>query len=129
MIQSVALVGIGGAIGSILRYLAGCWLKPYTTGGFPWSTFGVNIIGSLLIGILIAYFQTKTPAQNSLQLLLVTGFCGGFTTFSSFTLENIQLIQEGKIAVASTYIVLSIIFGLLAVALGIAVTRWLLTLT
>ena len=128
MIHSIFLVGLGGAFGSIFRYLVGIWLKRFAQYGFPWPTFFVNIMGSLLIGMLICFFANKTSNNLHWQLLLATGLCGGFTTFSSFTLENIQLIQEGKITLALLYIAASLLFGLVAVALGMISTRWLLHL-
>lgn len=128
MFQSIFLVGLGGAFGSILRYLVGIWLKRSAQDGFPWPTLFVNLVGSVLIGILISYFASKPQHNGYWPLLLITGLCGGFTTFSSFTLENTQLIQEGKVAMALIYITASILFGLVAVALGMIAMRCLLSI-
>ena len=91
MLKNFLLVFIGGGLGSILRYSVGLTL----IRDWPFSTFTVNIIGSLLIGLFIGLFQ-KNIINESLSLLLVVGFCGGFTTFSSFALENQKMIVDGE---------------------------------
>lgn len=116
------LVGVGGAIGSILRYLLGLLFTKYTSNGFPWATFSVNIIGSFAIGYLMAYLAAMSQQQD-LKMLLVTGLCGGFTTFSAFTFENIKLIQSGQTTIALIYIFASILLGVAAVFFGMQLAK------
>lgn len=115
MIQQLIWVAVGGALGSVSRYAVGQWIPLRT---FPWATLTVNIIGSFLIGLLWSYFNDKWGANSSMKLLLMTGICGGFTTFSALALENLELVHQGRYTTAILYIMLSLIAGLLAVALG-----------
>lgn len=107
--KNILLVGLGGMIGSMLRYQFGLWLTSKTLQ-IPIGTLAVNIIGSFLIGLL-AGTLTKNP---SFSLLLITGLCGGFTTFSAFSLENLKLIQSGQIWTAVLYTGLSVGAGILS---------------
>ncbi len=123
MIKNLILVAIGGASGSVLRYLVH-WIvskKSYST--FPYQTFLVNIIGCLLIGLLVGYLYKYNTENESLKLLLITGFCGGFTTFSAFGLENVNMIQNQNYQLALIYTSLSLILGILAVSLGILISK------
>ena len=108
-------VGAGGAIGSSLRYLFYLLIKG---NSFPYATLLVNILGSLLIGLLFALNIKNEFLSKELNLFLITGLCGGFTTFSAFSLENMILLQEGKIGTCIFYITLSIAVGLFATWLG-----------
>ncbi len=105
------LVALGGALGSVLRYAVGNWSKFLLS--FPIGTLAVNTIGSFLIGMLAGAAATDGKMQISSQLFLATGLCGGFTTFSAFSLETIQLFQQGKTALALFYILTSILLGLI----------------
>ena len=115
MIRDLIAVGLGGAAGSMLRYalstrmLSGCALW-----GFPLGTFSVNIVGSLLIGIILA----ATRGGSLLQMLLMVGFCGGFTTFSTFSADAVKLMKIGNWEAASLYIVLSVVVCALATLAG-----------
>ncbi len=111
--MNVVLVAIGGAIGSVLRY--GC-SRLWNGSSFPYGTLAVNIIGSFLIGILWALFSKGSDEQKS--LLLITGFCGGFTTFSAFSLEGLQMLQEARFASFLLYAFATILFGLAATFIG-----------
>ncbi|RYD99659.1 MAG: fluoride efflux transporter CrcB [Sphingobacteriales bacterium] len=122
MLRSILLVGAGGAAGSILRFLVGIWIGKYNSGPYPWATFWVNITGSLAIGLLLGYFS-RQPDQANLKLLLVTGLCGGFTTFSAFTAEHITLLQQGHQQLAMVYIFSSVVAGMLAAWLGLYLAR------
>lgn len=124
MIKEILYVGVGGALGSVLRYASGLVVSRYFSGKFPLATLGVNIVGCLLIGILMAYF-IKHQASPGWKLFLVTGFCGGYTTFSAFAAENIALIQQQQLVSALLYIGLSVVLGLLAVWGGIQIFRYL----
>lgn len=115
MLKNVLLVGLGGALGSIVRYFISLLLAGKT---FPFATFTVNILGSFAIGIFIAFSLKNNGFDNNWKLFLATGICGGFTTFSAFALENVQLLQSGKALTALSYIALSVILGIAATFLG-----------
>ncbi len=116
-IHLILLVALGGALGSVARYLTAILLNPKTNLlAWPWSTFAVNLIGCLLIGLL-GGFWTKNPVAPEWRLLLITGFLGGFTTFSSFALESLTLFQTKPLLMFS-YIAASTLFGITLAALG-----------
>jgi CrcB protein len=123
MIKQIIIVAIGGAAGSVLRYLATIISIKFYNNNFPIATFIVNILGCLLIGIFIGIFDRYGNFNENFRLLLITGFCGGFTTFSAFSSENISLMQNGNTFLAITYIGLSVIIGLLAVWFGLYITK------
>ena len=104
MIKNLFIVGLGGGIGSMIRYAASLLMN---TKLFPYATFSVNIIGSFIIGLVFALSIKETGITNNWKLFLSTGICGGFTTFSAFSLENMGLLQSGKIGLAFIYIALS----------------------
>jgi fluoride exporter len=115
MLKNLLLVGLGGSIGSMARYAASLLIKPKL---FPYATLSVNIIGSFIIGLVFAMSIKQDCLSNNWKLFLATGICGGFTTFSAFSLENMGLLQSGRIGIAVTYILLSIVLGILATFLG-----------
>ena len=118
MIKTILLVGLGGAIGSVFRYLTHWLTTKYFQSSFPLSTFLVNVIGSLLIGLFIGYIGKYFPENHPLKFLLIIGFCGGFTTFSSFALENYNLLQNNQQITAYLYMAGSIILTISAVGFG-----------
>ncbi|HQW83528.1 MAG TPA: fluoride efflux transporter CrcB [Ferruginibacter sp.] len=115
MIKDILFIGLGGAVGSVLRYASSLMLS---TKQFPFATLFVNIIGSFIIGVVFAISIRNEVFSNNWKLFLATGLCGGFTTFSAFSLENMGLIQSGKYGLALTYIMLSIILGISATFFG-----------
>ncbi len=122
-LKAFFLVGIGGAAGSILRYATGIFIGKAFTGAFPLATFSINIIGSLIIGLLFGLSLRNTNGlQQDGMLILATGFCGGFTTFSTFALENVNLFQKGQSSMALVYSGLSVVVGLLLCRVGIWLT-------
>jgi CrcB protein len=116
--NNILLVGLGGGAGSILRYLCQRWVNESYQHNFPLATFLVNISGCLLIGILYALGERGNFLSPSTRLLLVTGFCGGFTTFSTFAFENMNLLRTGDQFYFMLYAVGSVVLGILAVYLG-----------
>jgi fluoride exporter len=112
--MQVLLVALGGAVGSILRYGV---QRQFTMLSFPFGTLVVNLLGCFLIGCLWAYFLKGTLNETG-RLLLITGFCGGFTTFSAFTQESLQLLQQGKTGLFFIYAGASVAAGLLATFAG-----------
>jgi len=116
--KNLILVFLGGGLGSVLRYVFSKFLNN-SQDGIPYGTFTANIIGSLLIGFILGYaFKHNTISQSTL-LFLATGFCGGFTTFSSFAYENHIFLKSGDLLSFSLYTIGSFILGFSAVFLGI----------
>lgn len=113
MLNNVLLVALGGALGSVCRYLLSGW----NVESFPFGTFVVNIVGSLLIGFLVGWVNRGVLVPE-MKLLLVTGFCGGFTTFSTFANESFVMLKVGDALLAALYVALSVFLGILAVWLG-----------
>lgn len=113
------LIALGGAVGSALRYLIGGAIQRSSASGYPVGTMFVNVAGCFLIGVFVRYLlNMQTSAE--LRALLVVGFCGGFTTFSTFSFETVGLIEGGEYARATTYIVGSVVLCLLATFAGMA---------
>lgn len=117
--KELAMVGLGGLVGSILRYRAGAAvLHQFPDARFPWGTFLVNILGSLFVGIVAALLERLPMYNAELRLLLITGFLGGFTTFSAFGLETVTLIRNGNVPLAALNVIASVVVGLIAVWAG-----------
>jgi len=120
--KQLALVFLGGGVGSMLRYLVSKTFNPYFQHFFL-GTFLVNMIGCLLIGIIIGLSLKNNLLSQNQTLLLATGFCGGFTTFSTFAFEKHDLLRDGQLLHFSFYTLSSIIVGILAVVLGLWLAR------
>ncbi len=114
---------LGGALGSSCRYLVGVWALRFFGSGYPWGTFIVNVVGSFLIGGLAEFIALKLNASAELRILLVTGFLGGFTTFSAFSLDAISLFERGALGLTAAYVISSVALSILAVFAGLALVR------
>ena len=123
MIKQILFVGLGGAFGSILRFLTSLLTAKYYSDTFPFATFITNVLGCFLIGLFIGILGQNIQTNNSLKLLLITGFCGGYTTFSTFAAENISLLQTNHYLIAIFYITTSILIGLFAFWFGYTITQ------
>lgn len=122
MILNCLCVAAGGAVGSVCRYLLG--LLPLRQGsGFPFHTLGINVLGAFCIGVLAALAGRHTGWDPRVMLLLKVGVCGGFTTFSTFCSESVQLVQSGRPGLAAVYVALSAALGLAAVFAGQALVK------
>ena len=121
-VQALA-VALGAALGALLRWRAGLWLNAMWTG-FPLGTLLVNAVGGLLIGSALAWFE-QSP-DELLRLLLVTGFLGGLTTFSAFSVESLLLLQHGEWLLAAGHTLAHVLGALVCAAAGFALTRSLL---
>jgi CrcB protein len=117
-VKNIALVVLGSASGGTLRYLMSLFFVSKGLTKLPWATLTVNLLGCFLIGVIYAISEKTVQGGNNLKLFLATGFCGGFTTFSAFAIENLQLIKQEASATAIAYIALSVILGILLTFLG-----------
>lgn len=123
MLKTILYIAIGGAVGSVLRFLTTLLVSKYWSDNFPLATFIVNIIGCFFIGLFVGYLTKNQLEDSNLKWFLVTGVCGGFTTFSAFGMENYSLFQNNNSLLAFGYIALSIILGLFAVWFGLFVSK------
>jgi fluoride exporter len=123
MIKMFFIVGFGSFIGGGSRYLAQQFITKQFPSPFPYGTFIVNIVGCFIIGLIFALSEKADVISTEMRLLLATGFCGGFTTFSSFSLENFGLLRDGQYFHVFAYVGLSIFVGFLATYLGILLIK------
>src|SRR5688572_7460799 len=112
------IVGVGGFLGSALRYLSVQWVDRKMNSIFPYGTLLVNVLGSLILGLIVGY-SLRVNMPPNWRLFLSAGFCGGFTTFSAFAFENVTLLQQKMIGTSLAYTAISVGAGFLAMALGI----------
>lgn len=115
MLKNFLLVGLGGAAGSMLRYAFSYWFK---AASFPLATFLVNVIGCFIIGAVFGYALRNEDFSVSWRLFLVTGICGGFTTYSAFSVEMLTLLQQNRLGLFTVYLLATVSLGLLASWLG-----------
>lgn len=123
MIKTLFVIGLGGAIGSMLRYLTSVFVARFWENHFPLATFITNAIGCFLIGLFIGLLEKHQLTNSDLKWFLITGFCGGYTTFSAFGYENFNLFHNQNMTTAFTYIASSVIIGLIAVWFGLFVAK------
>ena len=120
--KQLLLVFIGGGFGSVLRFIIAKYLNS-SENGIPYGTFAANIIGSLLIGIILGLAAKNNTLTQNQTLLLATGFCGGFTTFSTFAYENHVFLKTGDLTSFALYTIASFVIGFLAVFLGMYLVK------
>ncbi|HLF50967.1 fluoride efflux transporter CrcB [Flavobacterium sp.] len=123
MIRTLVLIALGGGIGSVFRYLTSVMAHKYYASIFPLATLTTNVLGCFLIGLIVGLLEKNHMTNSDLKWFLITGFCGGYTTFSAFGYENISLMQSNNSGLAFVYIGVSIITGLFAVWLGLFLTK------
>ena len=123
MDRSILLVGIGGFVGSIARYLVAVFFAGQLSSAFPFATFAVNVVGCFLIGILFALSDRGNILTPEWRIFLTTGFCGGFTTFSTFSYESIRLLQDGEFLYLAFNVLFSVVAGIAATYLGILLIK------
>jgi CrcB protein len=122
---NILLVGVGGFIGSVLRYLVGGYVQQSMKRlDFPYGTLAVNLIGCFVIGLLAQYGESRGAFSNESRAFIFIGILGGFTTFSSFGNETINLVRDGFVTNAILNIATNVFFGLLAVWLGRTISYW-----
>jgi len=117
------LVAVGGAIGASLRHLVGLVTLRLFGPAFPWGTLTVNVVGSFVMGILVELIARRLNASTELRLFLMTGLLGGFTTFSSFSLDTANMWERGEAAIAAGYVSGSVILSIGALFAGLALMR------
>jgi CrcB protein len=118
----VAAVAVGGALGTIARYELAL-AEPVQSGRFPWATFTANVIGSLVLGIAVAAWPETRGSTAVVRAFVAVGICGGLTTFSTWMVESVLLTRDGDGALAVVYLVVSLLAGLAAVAVGVITAR------
>lgn len=120
---NVLAIFIGGGLGSLCRYATSILLKMYSID-FPIGTLVVNIVGSLILGFALTYFWNKAPMHDTLRVAITVGFCGGLTTFSTFSWEAFDLIKNGQYLLAILYMLISVLVCILAVSLGAFLSKY-----
>lgn len=121
--RDTVLVGFGGMVGSIARFWLTVWLQRLGGTPFPLGTVTVNVLGSFVLGVVLALTLQRGEAAHPLRALLGVGFCGGFTTMSTFSYETVALWREGQLAYATGNVLLTLVACVLAVCLGLLVGR------
>jgi fluoride exporter len=117
------IVFLGGGIGSAIRHGVNLGVGRLLGNGFPYATALINVTGSFIMGLIAAYFAFKGDATQSWRLFLTTGILGGYTTFSTFSLDTALLYERGEVGLAALYVVLSVVMGLVGLFGGLAIVR------
>ena len=121
--KEIILVALGGGVGSVARYICHRSVFAWYPHAFPLGTFIVNVAGCFIIGALLGNMEKNSILKPEYRMVLITGFCGGFTTFSSFAAENIQLLKDGRMIYFLLYTIGSVVLGLLATIAGLALFK------
>lgn len=122
-LQSVLAVAIGGAIGSVARFLVGSASTKLFGLAFPWGTLAINVSGSFLIGVFAEAFALRLDLSQNWRVFLTVGICGGFTTFSTFSLDSYVLMERGELALAAAYVIGSVVLSIGALFGGLHLMR------
>lgn len=123
MIYNILAVFIGGGIGSVLRYLTSIFCMRVLNTTLPMATFSVNILGSFIIGLTVSYFLHKTGLSQTYKLFITVGFCGGLSTFSTFSIEILIMLKQGNYFYSAIYTILTIIACFTAALIGLKVGK------
>lgn len=123
MVQQLTAVAIGGAAGAVMRWLMAGAVQRWAGTAFPWGTFAVNALGSFLLGFLFVWLIERSTASELVRLALTVGMLGAFTTFSTYSLESIRLLQEGALGMAAANVMGQVVVCLLLTWLGIQLAR------
>ncbi|RLL51343.1 fluoride efflux transporter CrcB [Mariprofundus sp. EBB-1] len=123
MMKQLVAVAIGGATGAVLRWLMASTIQKMAGGAFPWGTFAVNALGSFLLGFLFVWLIERSTASELVRLAVTVGFLGAFTTFSTYSLESVRLLQEGAFSLAFGNIMGQVVVCLLLTWLGVQLAR------
>lgn len=121
--NSFILVGLGGAIGAAGRYGLGRVVFRLTGSGFPWGTLAANVLGGLAMGLLVGWLAARSSGDDALRLFLGVGLLGGFTTFSAFSLETLNMIERQDYGPAAGYVLASLVMSIFAVFIGLIIAR------
>ncbi len=124
----VVAVAIGGALGSVARYLLGAYIQDRVSIALPVGTLVINVAGSLLLGFFVRLGLDTSAVSPEVRFFLTTGFCGGFTTFSTFSYETFRLVEDAEYGTAGFYVAASVVLSLLGCALGMGAARRLLAI-
>lgn len=122
-LQLIAAVALGGAIGSVARYLVGIGSGKLFGMAFPWGTLIINVTGSFLIGAFIGLFAMKWDLSQTARVFLTVGICGGFTTFSTFSLDSVYLMERGELAASAAYMIASVVLSVAALFAAMHLVR------
>ena len=123
MMRQLLAVAAGGALGAVLRWLAASGIQRWAGGTFPWGTFAVNALGSLMLGFLFVWLIERSSASEVLRLAITVGFLGAFTTFSTYSLESVRLLQEGALGMALANVFGQVVVCLMLTWVGVQLAR------
>ncbi|HKI60704.1 MAG TPA: fluoride efflux transporter CrcB [Mariprofundaceae bacterium] len=123
MVRQLMAVAAGGAAGAVMRWLMASGIQKMAGGAFPWGTFAVNALGSLLLGFLFVWLIERSTAGELMRLAITVGFLGAFTTFSTYSLESVRLLQEGAIGLALGNVLGQVVVCLMLTWLGVQLAR------